>query len=136
MLTVHSTPEAEVYLDERFRGRTPLVLEDLSPGLHDLSLVAADGRRLAERVQLAPGAALERDHRFPGFGGLSVSSDAWVEIQVDDGPPQQTPLAVPRLAAGRHTVRASRAGYRPQTHVVEIAEGQTATLRISLEREE
>lgn len=68
-------------------------------------------------------------------GSLAVASADWIEVSVDGGPPQQTPVFLPRLAVGRHTVRASRSGFKAQVVDVDIPEGDTRRLRIALERE-
>lgn len=67
-------------------------------------------------------------------GSLSVASDTWLEVTIDGGPPEDTPLFLPRLAVGRHTVRASRPGRKSQVVEVEVREGDTTSLKIDLER--
>lgn len=69
------------------------------------------------------------------YGSLAVASADWIEVSVDGGPQQQTPVFLPRLAVGRHTVRASRSGFKAQVVDVDIPEGDTRRLRIALERE-
>jgi hypothetical protein len=131
-LVVTSTPAATVSLDGQARGRTPLTLEDVPPGEHELVLMSDDGRSHREIVEIEAGATLERDQRFPGFGSLSVTSPIWLEVQIDEGPPQQTPVRVPRLTAGTHVVRASRPGYETQVIEIQIEEGEDERLVIEL----
>jgi serine/threonine-protein kinase len=133
-LILHSTPEAAVIVDGQPRGRTPLVLT-LSPGPHAVSFRADDGRSLSEEVDVKSGASLERTVRLPGFGSLSITSDVWVNISVDGGSAQQTPLFISRLAAGPHTLRASRPGYKDKTLEVEVMENDTRRLNITLEKQ-
>jgi eukaryotic-like serine/threonine-protein kinase len=135
-IVVYSTPEALVFLDGQPRGRTPTTLTQLPPGRHVLSLVTDDEQRFEEPVDVTAGGTVERRHRFPGFGSLAILSDVWVEVRVDDGPPQQTPAYVRRIGAGRHTVRASKPGYREQILDVTVEEGKTETLRIVLQRDQ
>lgn len=134
-LVLNATPAAVVTLDGQPRGKTPLTLSDVVAGRHSLVLVAEDGRSFQEELQVAPGATLERHHRFAGFGSLSVTSDVWYEVSIDGGPPLQTPFHVDRLAAGRHTLRASRSGYKEKLSGVEIKEDEAQRLNIVLERE-
>ena len=134
ILVVRSTPAAAIMLDGQPQGRTPATLTSVSAGQHTLVLTTDDGRTLQEQVTVGPGARVERDHRFPGFGSLSITSDVWVEVSVDGGPTQQTPLRMDKLVAGRHTLRASRPGYKEKVMEFEIQEGDSRRLNIALER--
>jgi len=135
-IVVYSTPEALVFPDGPPRGRPPTTLTQLPPGRHVLSLVTDDEQRFEESVDVTAGGTLERRHRFPGFGSLAILSDVWVEVRVDDGPPQQTPVFLRRVGAGRHTVKASKPGYRERILDVLVEEGKAQTLRIVLQRDQ
>ncbi len=134
-LVLRSTPLAVVMVDGETLGRTPLDLTALAAGRHQLVLTTSDGRIYQETITIAAGETLERNHRFPGFGSLSVTADVWLEVSVDGGPPQQTPFLVDRLVAGRHVLRAFRSGYREKTLEIEIREGETSRVPIALERQ-
>lgn len=73
--------------------------------------------------------------RSAAFGSLSVSAAAWVEVTVDGGPPEETPVFLPRLAVGRHAVRVSRSGFETQHFDVVVEEGETSRLHVVLERQ-
>ena len=134
-LALSSTPSAAIVLDGQPRGRTPATISDLPPGRHTLVLTADDGRVFQEDVAVAAGARVERSHRFVGFGSLSVTSDVWVSVSVDGAPSRPTPVRVDRLVAGRHVVRASRPGYKEKLLEVDIQEGETRRVSVSLEPE-
>lgn len=135
-IVVYSSPEALVSLDGQPRGRTPTTITLLRPGRHALSLATEDGQRSEESIELAAGQTVERRHAFPGFGSLAVLSDVWVEVRLDGGPLQQTPLYLRKVRAGRHTVTASKPGHRAQVLDVVVEEGKPKTIRIELQREE
>ena len=101
----------------------------LDPQVYGASVVALFEEARGEAgIEAATG-------RAPGPSGiLSVSSDVWIDISVDSGASQETPLSM-RLPVGRHVVRASRPGYRPRVIEVEIGEGDARRLQIALERE-
>jgi hypothetical protein len=121
-------------LDGEAQGRTPLKLPAVAAGRHLLVLTTEDGRSYHEELAIAPGTTLERNHRFPGFGSLSITSSTWVEVSVDGGPPQQTPCRIERLPAGKHVLRAFRRGFKEKVLDVEIREGETERISIVLER--
>ena len=134
-LVLSSSPEASVLLDGEVRGHTPLSLS-VTAGPHRLRLASADGQSVDEAVEVRAGATIERNHRFPGFGSLSIAADPWVEVRLDGGPPEQTPVLLPRLAAGVHIVTASRDGYEQITTEVEVQPGQTRNLSLTPRRAE
>ena len=134
-LRVTSTPEAEVRLNGVLLGRTPRSVPDLEPGPHELLLRTDDGRTHRERLQLVPGTARSFDHRFPGYGSLSLASATWAMIRVDDGPELQTPVRIERLVAGDHIVQVWRPGYQTRRIPITVEEGRSHTLVIDLERE-
>jgi tetratricopeptide (TPR) repeat protein len=68
-------------------------------------------------------------------GSLAVTSDVWVNVSVDGQPSDETPVFIPRLAAGRHRLEASRAGFRPETLEVEVEEGETRRVHLRLQPE-
>lgn len=101
----------------------------LDPQVYGASVVA-----LFEEARGEAGAEAATRQAPTPAGTLSVSSDVWIDISVDSGPSQETPLSM-RLPVGRHVVRASRPGYRPRVIEVEIGEGEARRLQIALERE-
>ncbi len=80
-------------------------------------------------------ATVERDHRFPGFGSLTVTSQPWLEVGIDDGLFEQTPFTVARIAAGPHTLRGRRSGFKPLVVEADVVAGETRSLRLTPERE-
>src|SRR5262249_8070481 len=58
------------------------------------------------------------------------------DVTLDDVPLGKTPLPEGQLmGAGRHTLAASRSGYRPVSKVVDIAGGDTLTIKLELTAE-
>jgi serine/threonine protein kinase len=132
-LVVGSTPEAEVRLDGEGRGHTPMRLT-LPAGRYQLCLLTQDGRRFDESLDLLPGETARRDHRFAEPGSLAISSDPWIEVSIDGGPPRQTPTLIERVPAGTHTIRATRPGWEDIVLMVDIPEGKTRTMRLTPRR--
>ena len=83
---------------------------------------------------MVAGAVLERSHRFPGFGSVAIVSDPWMEVSLDGGPAEQTPVILPRVAAGRHVVTGQRAGYEPITMEVDVQMGETRKVGLAPQR--
>lgn len=132
-LVITSSAPGTLTIDGDPRGRTPLTIS-LEAGTHSVVLSSDDGRMIQEQVTLAAGERVERVLRFPGFGGLSVTSTVWVNVSVDDGPARATPTRFDRLPVGRHVLRAFREGYDEQRIEVEIREGEVTRLNVELKQ--
>ncbi len=135
-IQVHSTPPgAEVRIDGRPTGTTPLALSDLTPGKHfvDLRLdghlpweqevVAEPAESLAVEAALKPHPATLRIESNPEGASVTV-----------DGKPQgNTPWEIGDLAAGRHEILLRHPGYAELQETIEIAPGERVRTRVTLE---
>jgi len=135
MLTVTSLPPSSVNLDGRLVGITPITLET-SAGEHEVVLIADDGLRSRSRVDVAVGQAVSIHRDLNATGSLSVVSDLWANVSLDDGASEQTPIHFSRVVAGLHSVRVSREGYVTQDAEVFIEEGKAKSLRVNLEKQQ
>jgi hypothetical protein len=119
-LTVESPrPGAEVFVDGRRAGLTPLKL-DARSGAHSIRIVSPDGRE--------PAAAA---HPAASTTQLEITSDpAGARVTVDGTPRGVTPLTI-ATDPGRHAVVISN-GTTSASRVVTVAAGSTATVMASL----
>ena len=116
ILTLRSAPVvgAEVFVDQKNVAITPLTMDAIAPGLHDVSVRAPrylpydteidiEGMRVEQTldVNLAPG--------WSNFAFESTPPGA--DILVDDDVVGTTPMVV-ELMAGRHSVALRKAGYK------------------------
>ena len=145
-LLIRSTPaDADVMVNGRARGKTPVALRDLALGSYTI-LVAREGyaseerklqlttRRTAASTQfnLRPASAPQSEKP----GGLNVQSrPAGARVFVNDRLVGTTPLAVPDLPAGPATVRIERDGYTTWTTTVRVGGGEQTRVAASLERQ-
>jgi len=145
-LLIRSTPaDADVMVNGRARGKTPVTLRDLALGSYTI-LVAREGyaseerklqlttRRTAASTQfnLRPASAPQAGKP----GGLNVQSrPAGARVFVNDRLVGTTPLALPDLPAGPATVRIERDGYTTWTTTVRVGGGEQTRVAASLERQ-
>jgi serine/threonine protein kinase len=130
-LSVTSIPRSSVSLNGNLIGVTPLTL-DVDVGTHEVILTGPDGLRWRGRVDVAPGQVHALYQDLNATGGLSVVSDAWAEVSLDERPPEQTPIHFARLTTGIHSLRVFREGYVTQVFEIFIEEGKVSSLRITL----
>ena len=137
--TISSRPEgAQILVDGVVRGVTPMKLS-LPLGNHTLELVNAGARRVlplaieagtvaSHYVDLAPGAGA------PGVqtGRLEVLSEpAGARVTVDGTPRGETPLVLPAVAVGQHTVVVTQ-GESRVVRTVTVTPGGSASVLASM----
>jgi hypothetical protein len=136
-LTVESSPEgAAIIIGGVHHGRTPLVLNDLSEGRHEIRGELSGHHPVSATVVLQK----NEDKRIvlPQFevlpGSLSVNSSP-EGADVYDGKALlgRTPLAVRDLEPGEIRLRIALAGYEPVEQTVLIEAGQARKLAVNLE---
>ncbi|HXH06516.1 MAG TPA: PEGA domain-containing protein [Vicinamibacterales bacterium] len=138
-LTFSSTPPgAEVLIDGRRRGVTPLSLL-VADGRYTITLrhgsasrsfavAATSGREITHHIELAAPAV--------PTGGLAIASDPpGARVVIDGRPAGTTPLDVGGLAPGRYLVAVSARGTTVQREVA-VAGGVTTPVLFSLPREQ
>jgi hypothetical protein len=144
MLVVHSQPQgAHVTVDGTPRGVTPITIEGLSSGDHEVVLQsgAATSRHTvkvlagttASLVAPAMEAAAPPAAEGPVSGWISVKAPFLIEIREDGNLIGTTETARLMLASGRHELQFvnSSLGYS-QTRTVHVLPGRVASLSIDL----
>jgi hypothetical protein len=157
---IRSTPaEADVVVNGKPRGKTPLALRDLALGSYTIR-VARDGYAPEERTlritarrptasttinlrstarttnKIAPGLPAKAvGGASATAGGLNVQSrPAGARVFVNDRLAGSTPIAIPGLPAGDATVRIEKDGYVPWSTTVRVSAGEQMRVAASLER--
>ena len=145
-LLVRSSPaDADVLVNGKPRGKTPLALRDLALGSYTIRVArdgyAADERTLRLTAQRPVAtttinlrsAATTTNNRAPG--SLNVRSrPAGARVYVNGRLAGATPIAIPDLPAGPATVRIEMDGYRLWTTKVRVSAGEQTRVAASLER--
>jgi serine/threonine protein kinase len=151
-LVVRSTPAgAAVLLDGRTRGETPVSWRDLPFGTHTLLLSHAGYAPRSDRVTLSAAepvlsVALELEPAkearattaaspaAPATGSIYVDSHPrGAQILIDGHVFGMTPMAVPGMSPGAHTLRLQLAGHKPLTTSVRVTAGEQAKVAVTLE---
>ncbi len=133
-LTVESTPSgAEVSLNGRPRGLTPLRLSNLSPGIAVVEVAASGYETTQLRLRLQGGQAVDLSVDLPReTGTLRIDvqpQDAEVSLS-ELHPEAGVPFSLP---TGEYLLRVRRFGYLEQAIPVEIVPGALTHLRVVLE---
>jgi hypothetical protein len=151
-LVVRSTPpRAGVTINGRWRGRTPLTIDDLAYGSYVIRVVQPGYRVARDEFTLSARdgsheftARLEREGRAAASttapaatvftGTLFVDSrPRGATVFLDNRSVGQTPLSLPEVRVGTHVVRIEMAGKKPWTTTKVVVAGETARVTGSLD---
>jgi hypothetical protein len=105
--------DAAVYIDEAFKGKTPLTITDVSPGLHTLRFSLSGFNAFSTPITIYQGynyyqTALSQIQ----YTDLSVTSNpSGAELYVDGMYKGLTPANVTGLTVAIHEIRVSKTGY-------------------------
>jgi CRISPR/Cas system-associated exonuclease Cas4 (RecB family) len=157
-LVVTSTPAgAAVLIDGQSRGRTPLTIRGLSFATHTVVVARSGYKNETRRVRLSPGTALgdvtveltrlraapaatPPTHAAPQAaaaktGSIVVDSrPRGATVFVDGKRLGVTPMRVPDVPAGSHTIRLELAGHKPVTSTLVVASGDPTRFTVTLEQ--
>jgi hypothetical protein len=154
-LTIKSTPDgAQVSVNGRSYGRTPVTLRDLKRGSHRIR-IERDGYSAQERrvvvngsepqsltvtLRARPAASTARASlpsapavRYTGTMNVQ-SRPSGARIFVGGQRVGTTPVALTDVPVGEHVVRLEHDGYRRWTATVRVMSGETSRVTASLER--
>lgn len=138
-LRVSSTPQgAEVFIDGRAVGRTPLALDRVKAGQHVVEIKGAQLSYAPFRstVVVKRGAATAPIEATlsPREADVVISSvPPGADVWVDGTPRGQTSLKL-RLLGGDHQLRTALAGYAPQIQVIHVEPPEPMRVQVPLTR--
>lgn len=142
-LRVTSSPSgAEVYVDEIYRGYTPLTVGSLSAGRHAVRLHLSGYQVYTQNVDISTGSQSSVSVSLtpvyqPTTGDILVSSvPDGAAIYLDGNYRGKTlhgnPFDITGVAPGTHTVTLLKSGYQDSSTTVAVSAGQTSTVSVSL----
>jgi predicted transglutaminase-like cysteine proteinase len=134
---IRSEPDAAtLWVDDTYKGRTPLTLYAMQPGRHALLLRADGYEPYHDTVTATPGSTpeyMEYLIPLPDTGFLSIaSSPDGASVRIDGNDAGTTPTPLKRMSAGNHTVTVYREGYWNFTRNVTLAGGKSLLAKADL----
>lgn len=128
LLTISSTPDvrAEVFIDQVSVGMAPLKLNEIEPGLHDVSLISARylpyeteitiaGKRIEQSLEVS----LEPAWAEISFSSLPTAATVYVD-EIESG----TTSAIVEILEGTRQLRVKRAGYKVWESELTVVHGE------------
>lgn len=134
-IDLRSVPDgASVMMEEKYRGKTPLTLADISPGTYMVTFSAFGYQKFITRVPVQSGKISEVIATLaPDIGAISITSNpSGARVLVDGTDTGITPVIAGNLTVGNHTVAVSLEGYVSQRQTVAVVPGQTLPVTLGL----
>lgn len=139
---------ARVYVDNQFKGESPVTLEGLPPGTYRVRAELQGFDAVARDVVVRRASDITEEFRLStNTGQIRLTTQpAGVTVLIDGKPVGETrapagqtdrvsdPLVIPLIEPGTHDVELTRKGYFSKTIQVEVEENRTVTLHQILNR--
>ena len=134
-LRVTSTPDgAKVYLDGEYKGTTPITIENITSGYHQIKVAKEHYKSETERIYISGKSRKNFRAKLVQISGyLRLYSDpAGASITVNGNSYYQGSLL--ELDEGSYTVRAKKFGYEERIQTVYVTRRLTTTQTINMNR--
>lgn len=138
ILVTSDVSRAQVMVDGQARGRTPVLVQGLSPGPHTVAVIGPDEARVEHTVDVRAnarevlGVELLRLPEPPGAVAVTTQPTG-ATVVVDGENRGVTPLELVQLSPGVHRFEISLDGYDPEQRVVTVRGGERQELHLTLQ---
>jgi len=146
-LTVYSVPDgARVYVEEEFRGETPLTLTNLVVDSYSIRVEKRGFETQRREIDLGPGARRIEEFRLNSNSGkiILVTEPANVKVYIDGELVGETtpgeneiisePLELDLISQGRHRLQLSRQGYYYEPKSIQLERNEVLSLHEQMQR--
>ncbi|GHS86493.1 hypothetical protein FACS1894201_07370 [Bacteroidia bacterium] len=130
-ITINTQPEqgADVYIDGDKRGQTPITIDRLKSGAHEVRVVKTMFSPKTSHITVTDGSDQPVNLTLkPNFAVITLNADG--EIYVNDVR-KGTNTWKDRLMDGNYTVEVKKASHRTLTQSIEVKAGEDKTLNLS-----
>jgi hypothetical protein len=126
--------KAEVYIDDVFKGSTPLFVYDLMPGNHTIEIKKEMYTPFITSFVLEPNRPAELVYNLNAqFASVGIVAFPEADILID-GEKVGTRIYSGRITPGTHTVEVSQRNYITQSKILEVMKGDEFTLSFNLDK--
>lgn len=139
-IAVNSNPqEARVYLDNAYKGQTPVNLRELPVGRHTVKLLLPGYQEWSREITVSPSQTARISANLivqPNYGSISIySNPRGADIYIDDVYEGLTPLELNEISVGTHTIKLVMPGYQGWIQEIYISSSQVERISVDLEPE-
>jgi hypothetical protein len=122
-----SNVKANIFIDGEHRGTTPIIINDILVGSHNIELRAAGYKPHRQAIEIQEGkiltasAELQEEEKT---GSLTITANTSAVVSVDGKHAGYTPATATNLSLGKKKVSFQASGYKSLTKTVTIVPGQ------------
>ena len=134
-LVLNISPDnASVFIDDAYRGKTPLIIRRIDPGTYRVIISRPGYANLSVPVRVDFEKTTEVSGELtPLTGSLNITtSPPGTRILLDTVARGETPLSLHDIRVGNHTLTLVKEGYITADHMVTVREDRTTQINISL----
>lgn len=128
--------ESEVFVDGNYVGKTPMVLSDLSIGVHELRLEKNGYESIVKNFSVKYGEplVLSETLQVSKSSYLAINSNPLgADIYIDGAYKGKTPDVYSDLTFGKHEIKLEKEGFSTSLKIIEIKEGETLVLNETMQ---
>jgi hypothetical protein len=127
---IHTTPEnAEVFWDGKTRGTTPVIIDNVSAGVHIVRIVKADHDELLDTVDVKT-SLTEKTYTLKSHtGNIFIKTEPpGAEVIMNDKKAGLTPITINALPVKQYALKLRKDGYIEKDITVNILKDKTAEI--------
>jgi len=135
IISLSSSPSgASVYLDGKYKGTTPLILNGIPIGSHTIKLTKSGYNDFSKTVTVSSDKnSLISESLSEQTGIISLSSSpSGVSVYLDGKSKGTTPLILNGIPIGSHTIKLTKSGYNDVFKTVTVSSGKTSSISKNL----
>ncbi|MDD1685847.1 PEGA domain-containing protein [Methanoregula sp.] len=124
--------ESSVSINGQYRGKTPLVVDNLKPGTYEVAVSKFGYTPYSDSINLGSGEQGVVRATLPAERGTIIvnSTPAGARVSLDGADAGISPVTLPNVLPGNHTVALALDGYVPFEQQVAVTAGTTSPLEI------
>jgi len=132
-LAIESNPKLDVRVDGVLHGTTPVSIDKLTSGIHDITL-SAERHGIFKRMQIEIKQGVRNNLSVHvKKGALSLKTDPGVAVEVDGRLIGRAPISSLRLYEGQHSVKIKNKRGKSRVRQITVKPGEVTRLRLNFD---
>lgn len=138
-LVVSSTPTgASVYINDVYKGYTPLEIQNLAPGTYTISISKGGSIDkyidIVDKVTISAGKEIKKEYTLSEEGGSLdlITKPEGAHVYLDGVYKGVSPILINGLSDGQHTIRLTLSGYPDQTYTFTTKNGNAGSVALAM----
>ena len=131
-------PNSEIFLNDNFKGNTPLIIKNLKPGPYNLVIKKDGYEPYKNKLKIFHGKDIDIKawlKKIVTTGNIKITgSPPGANVYVDDYLVDNIPCIIEQLKKGTHQIRIEKNGYELWNNIVNVEAGKQGYLDVRLKK--